>query len=361
MADYENEVVYIDGEAVNLTDIDDLDERLIATRYAVGMLRYEYLIFILLMGMMLFVAKIVYSIPFFIARKRRGGEGDDVTGAQLLGTMHANMDQMYALAGGLDSHLTKHDNKAVAVAFSGYYIGLGFIMEGVFQDFDDDPLQAVVYVVIFAAIGYFFLIISQFVNDRVILFRYRNSDQIKSANLSYGIVEGSGYIASGMVIGASLSGETHGWGEDFASTGIFFLLGQFLLVVWGFIYQIITTYDDQKEVGRGNAAAGVNFGLNLIAMGLLLANPVSKSDSIVAFVLWFALGTLAMVLMRFLIDLVILRGQKLDKEIAEDSNWGAALIQGSISITFVQIINTFMRDENCVDPFAALGVGSGSA
>ena len=65
------------------------------------MLRYEYLIFILLMGMMLFVAKIVYSIPFFIARKRRGGEGDDVTGAQLLGTMHANMDQVCAWCPGV--------------------------------------------------------------------------------------------------------------------------------------------------------------------------------------------------------------------------------------------------------------------
>ncbi len=66
---------------------------------------------------------------------------------------------------------------------------------------------------------------------------------------------------------------------------------------------------------------------------------VTNTYSIPAFCIWFVNGVVLIVIARFLVDRLILPGNKLDTEIQRDRNWGAALIEGGCAIIVAWLLN----------------------
>jgi uncharacterized membrane protein YjfL (UPF0719 family) len=241
----------------------------------------------------------------------------------------------------LNEQLIEVDNKAVALSFAGYMFGLGIILRGVLsgettKDFYPDLLDMVIW----GVIGIVLLQISRVVNDKILLSRFDNiKELVEDRNIGTGAVEAGTYIGTALLIMAAISGEDTSFLAGLVSTLIFFVFGQVGFILFGKLYQVITRFDLHAEIEKGNASAGVAFGITLVAIGLLLSDFIVKSDSLVGFAVWFVLSAFLLVINRYLVDKIILPGRLLDEEISKDQNWGAALVEGGMAVMIAFLMN----------------------
>lgn len=242
----------------------------------------------------------------------------------------------------LNEQLTTQDNKAVALSFTGYLFGVGVIVMGILSDghvvgevslWNDIKSTA-----IWCVIGITLLQVSRIVNDKVLMKNFNNvKELVEDKNIGTGAVECGSFIGSALLVKAALFGESANFTEALLSVILFFICGQIAFVVFGFFYQWLTKFDLHEEIENDNVAAGVGFGMSLIAIGIMLSGYVMKYDSIAGFGLWLVFSIIVLISCRVLIDKVVLPGGLLDDEIVKDKNWGAALIEGGVAIVFAMI------------------------
>jgi uncharacterized membrane protein YjfL (UPF0719 family) len=247
----------------------------------------------------------------------------------------------------MNKELVEVDNKAVAVSLSGYLVGLGIILWGVLGDTPEKVIMSkkdlqhdLLSVLLWGCIGILLLQIARLINDKIVLHKFNNIKEIVTdRNVGTGAVQFGAFIASALMIRGSLIGDGQGFGESVCSLLVFFFAGQIALFIYSKFYQVITRYDIHDEIEKDNIAAGVAFGLSLIAEGVLLSGYMAKHDSLIGLAAWFVIGTAALFIARMLVDKFILPGSLLDDEIQRDKNWGAAVIEGSTAIIFAFILN----------------------
>ena len=242
----------------------------------------------------------------------------------------------------IDHELTTNDNKALAVSFSGYLSAIGIIIWGVIDSPSTDFITDVLEVVIWSIVGILLLNLARIINDKVLLSKFNNTKEIiTDKNVGTGAVEFGAYVGTAFIIKSVVEGESSGnIGFEIGTTLIFFFCGQLAFIIFAKIYQTITTYDLHEEIEKDNIAAGTSFGLSLVAIGLLLSNAISRSDSLVYFIIWFVVGSVLLVIARFITDKIIFPHHKIDDEIKKDRNWGVSIIEGVIAITVVLLLNS---------------------
>ncbi len=244
----------------------------------------------------------------------------------------------------LEYQLVKADNKAIAIAFVGYLGGVVVILEAALEGFHDSLLGDLIEVSIWGLVGILLLNIAGKMNDRLILRFFDNQKELlENENVAVGIAVAGSYMGSAMIIRSVIIGEPIGWIFEISLTIFYFLLGQLAFYLFSLLYQKVTQYDFHSEIQSGNAAAGISFAFNLIAIGMLLAIPIKTSYSLVLFAAWFVLGSTILALFRFILDRIIIPMEKLDQEIHQDKNWGVALLEGCFAIAAVVILQTIFN------------------
>jgi uncharacterized membrane protein YjfL (UPF0719 family) len=302
-----------------------LGERFIETDFALSIFDWDNAVYIGLTLVVFTVARFIYAVPYwFILAERRC----------------VNIDAFR-----FNEKLVKEDNKGVAVAFGAFIISLATIMNGQITSATDDKGRNIAYFVVWTLIGFALLFISRFLNVYLIV---RSKDCIKSMakeeNIAVACVEAGSFIGMSFIIKAATAGDSQSlfW-EDIVTTIIFFSMGQACFVVYIFVYQkIISKTNLQEQLMNRNAAIGISVGLNLIAIGYLIAIPITNSDAVLAYWVWFLLGSLVVFGVRFITNRLILWGEDLDKELVEDHNWGVAFIEGAFAIMIVAAMDTFL-------------------
>ena len=73
---------------------------------------------------------------------------------------------------------------------------------------------------------------------------------------------------------------------------------------------------------------------------MLLSSFILKHESLIGLIVWFLIAAILMPLCRFCTDRLLLPHAKLNDEISQDRNWGAALIEGTSAITIALILGT---------------------
>lgn len=243
----------------------------------------------------------------------------------------------------LNEQLTKEDNKAVAISFGGYLLGLGIILWGILSSDSvitptdnekRDLLADLMSTVIWSLIGIALLQLARIINDKVLFSQFNNTKELVSdRNIGTGAVECGSFIGSALIIRAALSGEEEvTFLVSLLLTAIYFFAGQLAFLVFGKFYQFVSRFDLHKEIEKDNASAGVSFGMSLVAIGILLSGFIIHFDSLPAMAVWFLISVVLLLSSRYVVDKIILPGHLLDEEISEDHNWGAALIEGSAAI-----------------------------
>ena len=246
----------------------------------------------------------------------------------------------------LDHELTTTDNKAVALSTSGYLFAIGLILWGVITPNGDTAVTGFWSLVgdLFATffwglLGIVLLQVSRYLNDRYLLPNFCNHKEIiEDRNLGTGAVEGCTFIASGIIIKTVLSGSGAGFFTDLFGTIFYFAVGQAAFIIFGRLYQKISRFDLHHEIEQDNAAAGVAFGLSMVAVGILLADYIATYNSIPGLIFWLPLSFFFLVTGRYIADKMLLPGALLDEEISQDRNWGAALIEGAVAIIIALVV-----------------------
>jgi uncharacterized membrane protein YjfL (UPF0719 family) len=228
--------------------------------------------------------------------------------------------------------LVEKDNAALAVAFSGYGFGLilaiGGVMAGPSHGLDNDLIDIGLY----GGLSIVLMNLARLINDRLILHSFSTVDEIiRDQNVGTGAVLGASYVATGLVINGAVTGVLGGIVE----TLVFLFLGQLALVLAGLVYERITPYSIHEEIEKDNVAAGIAFAGALMGVGIIVRHAaagdfISWAVNLQEFGLEVVLSLVLLPIARFLADVVLLPGQKLTDEIAnqEKPNVGAGFIEG---------------------------------
>ena len=253
--------------------------------------------------------------------------------------------------------LTTRDNKALAFSFTSYLSGLCIVIVGVYNSpsvalelpYWKFLLYSFSDTLLWGLLGICLLLLAQFTNDRWILSRFPNYEQIvKHRNLAAAIVEGSGYIASAILIYGVMQGVTQNFLLEIILTAFYFVLGQIALIFHSRIFIAAKAkkwaskkagskdfgWDFQKEIITQNSAAAISFAAGLLSFSWLLSFYIANFFSIYGLLLMMLFSTAWVLLLHWVIDKCFFPNVPLAKEISCDRNWGAALIQGALLIGF---------------------------
>ena len=229
--------------------------------------------------------------------------------------------------------LVEKDNVALGVAMAGYYFGLilaiGGTLSGPSQGLENDLIDIGIY----GLLAIILLNLSRLVNDGLILHGFKIRDElIDDQNAGTGVVIAASYIATGLVIFGAVSGEIGG----IVTTVAFWALGQAALVLAGLVYEWITPYSIHDEIEKDNVAAGVAFAGALVGIGVIVfhasaGNFISWTVNLQDFAIEVVAGLILLPIVRFISDVILLPGQKLTDEIAnqEHPNLGAGFIEAT--------------------------------
>ncbi|UZR95441.1 DUF350 domain-containing protein [Chondrinema litorale] len=240
----------------------------------------------------------------------------------------------------VNRELTQTDNHALAISLTGYLAGITIIFLSVINGPHVGLWEDLIAVGGYSIGGVFCLNLARIINDKLILRKFSNIEQIiKFRNSSAGLIQGASYIASGLVIGGAVSGE--GGGPALAL--IFFAIGQVILIVFALLYEKFISYSVHDEVEKGNLAAGFGFAGGLIAIGIIAMKAVSGdfigwSGSLLLLAFDVSLVIVYLVVVRFFFDKLIIPHSDLNHEIANDKNIGAGLLEMFVSIGFSLVL-----------------------
>jgi uncharacterized membrane protein YjfL (UPF0719 family) len=170
--------------------------------------------------------------------------------------------------------------------------------------------------------------LSRYLNDWLILYDFSNNREVvQEKNVAVAIVEGATYVASAHVI----AGAFYDWESGLWSATIWFLIGQFLLIVLALLYRAVASgvaaaLEDQ------NVAVGVSLGAFLLAGGIVCGAVISGPSKgwqqdffVVTIYLSCWLGL--MLLTHFLSELLVFRSSRLGDEVMQQRNIAAALFK----------------------------------
>jgi uncharacterized membrane protein YjfL (UPF0719 family) len=203
---------------------------------------------------------------------------------------------------------------------------------------------------VYGAITLVLMRVSIVINDKLILSRFCVHKEItQDHNVGTAFAVGGSCLATGFMINGALSGHSESFVRGIFDLGVYFLIGQALLVVGGLIFQAITNYDVHHTIEHDdNAAAGLSFGGFLAAIGIITKTALSGASSnllveLVTTVMLAASGLLLLCLVRVIADKVLLPSSPLCKEVAEDKNVAAGAVAAAsfvaVALAFAFVIS----------------------
>ena len=231
----------------------------------------------------------------------------------------------------LNFELVEKDNAALALAVVGYYFGLVLAIGGTIAGPSAGLVEDLYDLVIYGILSIILLNISWFLCDKLILFKFRVSEElIRDHNQGTGVVSAGISVASGFIIYGAVSGE----GGSIWTVLVFWALGQVLLILAGLVYERITPYNIHEEIEKDNVAAGVSFAGALVSIGVIIGlagegDFTAWSIDLPVYIGFAVLGLILLPIIRLLTDKVLLPTVKLSDEISaqEKPNVGAAYIE----------------------------------
>lgn len=240
----------------------------------------------------------------------------------------------------IDKALTEEDNPALALSLAGYYLGIVIIFVGALMGPSQGLEMDLVLVGGYALGGILLLLLSRYLNDKLLLTGFSTDREIlEDRNPGTGVVRFGSYVASALIVAGAIYGEGGG-----AHTALaFYLIGQAALVLFMWLYDFMTPYSLRDELERDNFAAGIGFSGALVAIGLIIMHAVSGN-----FVSWLAslrllgldllLVFVYLVGVRFFFDKMVISQADLNAEIVQDRNVGAGLLEFAVSVGFSAVL-----------------------
>ncbi|MCJ8272190.1 MAG: DUF350 domain-containing protein [Psychrosphaera sp.] len=240
----------------------------------------------------------------------------------------------------IDEQIIEKKNLAMATSYFGYTLAMSIIFVGSLLGPAEGLLADLLKVGGYSAMGIVLLNVSRIINNKLILSKFNNTKEIiDDQNVGTGAVQAGSYIASALIIGASI----HGEGGGIETALVFFVLCQLALVIMTRIYNLITPFCIHDEIEKDNFAAGIAFSGSLIAVGIILVKGAagdfeSWQSNLLQLAHYSLIAFVVLPIFRFVLDKLIIWGIDLNKEISEHQNVGAAVLEFGGTIGFSVVL-----------------------
>ena len=242
-----------------------------------------------------------------------------------------------------DHEVVENSNAAVGLRRSGLYLGLAAGMTGALYGESQGLAKDAMTLAWEGVVIVLLLFVSRALCDLILLKGVDNDGEVKNGNAAVGFMELGIYLASGLVLSGAFSGE----GGGLISALVFFALGQLMLIILFYLYEMISSYNIVDEIKSSNAAAGLSAAGTMIALGLILRASVSGPavdwvTDLTAFGISAASGIIMLLVFKKIIDLLLLPGTSLKIEIERDGNLAAAALTEGAIIALALIISAVL-------------------
>ncbi|KAM3093745.1 DUF350 domain-containing protein [Phormidesmis sp. 146-35] len=242
----------------------------------------------------------------------------------------------------LNLELFVRDNVAVAIALVGYYLGIVTALAGVLDKTAETWQQQIVNLISYGALVILLMLVGAWIGDRLILRHCDCAREVKEEqNIGAALVEAGVHIANGLILSTALAGQSGSWLVGLTC----WLVGLGVLTIATRLYPRMTRYNVFREIyDRNNLAAGLALSGLLIGTGNIVrisfaSEFQSWQQSFIEYGTVLVLCLIALAIVRWIADLVLVPGVKISDEIVHQSvpNVGAGLIEA-----FAYIASSFL-------------------
>ncbi|NTW36855.1 MAG: DUF350 domain-containing protein [Syntrophobacteraceae bacterium] len=242
----------------------------------------------------------------------------------------------------LKEELVERDNLAVAISVAGYFIGLTMALGGVLAGESVSLKQDVIDITRYGIVAIVLLNLSYWINDWCILMRSNiGQELVRDQNCGVGLISGANHVAMGLILYGLLSGE----GGGLLTVAVFWVLSQLALILAAKLYDFLSPYDVQEALARDNAAVGAAYAGMLLGIGNVIRFAVQGNfsgwvPSLTSFGLVVMSGLMALPVLRWITDRLILPGRRLNEELIRQDrpNIGAGVIEGTVYVCMSYLI-----------------------
>lgn len=252
--------------------------------------------------------------------------------------------------------LAKEDNFAFGISVAGSISALGIVLTGAISgEAADSYLVEFIGMLSYGVFGLVLIKIGRIIHDHLALNQLDKTEQIKNRNITVGLVDAAGVIATAIVIRAVLLWVDGLSFSTFLAIGSGFLVAQTMLV-------LVTRFrerqykknnqDDclQEAFANGQIALAIRYAGQVISTALavtaashfLTYSPETLVNNLLG---WLVIGTIMTILVTLLAAIakrIILWGINLVEEVDQQHNIGVASIEMAVSISIALILSALM-------------------
>jgi uncharacterized membrane protein YjfL (UPF0719 family) len=231
--------------------------------------------------------------------------------------------------------LIDRDNKAAAVALSGFLLGVIQVIIPILSAPSHTFWSDVIGVATYGIGGIIAMTVAGLVFEQYSrLTGAPLRDQIAKGNLAAGIIDAAIHFSSGLIVAGALTGDS----GTLMPTVVFWATGVAALIVFTHIFRQVTSYHDAELIKQGNVAAALGCAGLIVAIGMMVGYAVSGNftgygDSFRSFGLMMLVVLALYPVRQIIVQMLLLgggfsfRNGRLDREIANDQNVGAGLLE----------------------------------
>ncbi len=252
--------------------------------------------------------------------------------------------------------LAKEDNFAFGISVAGSVAALGIVLTGAISGENADSyLGEIIGMGSYGIFGLILIKVGRVFHDRFALNQIDKNAQIKARNITVGIVDAAGAIATAIVIRAVLLWV---YGLDintFVAITAGFIVSQAMLVLVTRIKERQYAANNQNDCmqnafAEGQIALAIRYAGQVISTALavtaashfLTYSPETLMINLVGWLVFGIVMTLLVALLTSIAKRLVLMGINLVEEVDQQHNIGVACVEMAISISIALILTALM-------------------
>ena len=252
--------------------------------------------------------------------------------------------------------LAHKDNFAFGVSVAGSILALGIVLTGAITG-ENAPsyLIEVIGMLAYGTYGLILIKIGRIIQDKVALQHLNKTELIKEKNLSIGIIDAAGAIATAIIIRAVLLWVDGLDISTFIAITSGFVVAQAVLVLVTRIRESRYAKNNQEDclqeaLSEGQLALAIRYSGQVISTALavtaashfIIYSPATLVNNLLGWLVFGIIMTLLVSILTTLAKRIVLWGINLVEEVDQQHNIGVASIEMATSISIALILTALM-------------------
>ncbi len=252
--------------------------------------------------------------------------------------------------------LAQKDNFAFGVSVAGSILALGIVLTGAITG-ENAPsyMMEIIGMLAYGAYGLVLIKVGRVIQDKVALQHLNKTELIKEQNLTIGIIDAAGAIATAIIIRAVLLWVDGLDVATFIAITSGFIVAQAVLVLVTRIRERKYAKNNQEDclqeaLSEGQLALAIRYSGQVISTALavtaashfLVYSPETLMMNLIGWLVFGIIMTLLVAVLTSLAKRIVLWGINLVEEVDQQHNIGVASIEMATSISIAMILTALM-------------------